>query len=60
MLVISRKENQTFTIGPDITITVVRIGVDQVKLGIQAPLSYDVRRDDMKQEKPQQEAADAE
>ena len=37
MLVLSRKETQRIRLGDDIVITVVRIGGDKVRLGIEAP-----------------------
>ena len=46
MLVISRKENEKITIGKDITLTVVRICGNQVKIGIEAPESFKIWRTD--------------
>lgn len=46
MLVISRKENDRITIGDDITITIVAIKGNQVKVGIEAPVELKVWRDD--------------
>ena len=37
MLILSRKLNQQIVIGDDITVTVVRIRGDEVRLGIEAP-----------------------
>jgi carbon storage regulator len=48
MLSITRREDQTFTIGDDITITVKRARSGQVELGIQAPRDVKVLRDDAK------------
>lgn len=44
MLVLSRKLNEKFHIGDDITVTVVRIGGNVVRLGIEAPPDVRVRR----------------
>jgi carbon storage regulator len=44
MLVLSRKESQQVTIGPDIRITVVKLERNQVRLGIEAPRSLTVLR----------------
>lgn len=44
MLVLSRKENETIVIGRDVTITVVQIRGDKVRLGIAAPLEVPVHR----------------
>lgn len=46
MLVISRKENERITIGDDITLTIVAIKGNQVKIGIEAPREQKVWRDD--------------
>ena len=44
MLVLSRKKDQVLTIGDDITITIVRISGDKVRLGISAPNEVPVHR----------------
>jgi len=44
MLVLSRKKNETIVIGDDITITVVDIRGDKVRLGIDAPKEVSVHR----------------
>lgn len=36
MLVLSRKSGETIQIGPDVSITVVKIGPNAVRLGIEA------------------------
>jgi len=47
MLVLSRKETQRIRLGDDIVITVVRIGGDKVRLGIDAPRDMLVLRDEL-------------
>ncbi len=47
MLVLSRKETQRIRLGDDIVITVVRIGGDKVRLGIEAPKNMLVLRDEL-------------
>jgi carbon storage regulator len=47
MLVLSRKEAERIRLGEDIVITVVRIGGDKVRLGIQAPKDMLVLRDEL-------------
>lgn len=37
MLVLSRKESEKIKLGDDITITVVRVSGDRVRIGIEAP-----------------------
>ena len=44
MLVLSRKANEAITIGDDITVTVLSIDADRVKLGIEAPRDVRVYR----------------
>ena len=47
MLVLSRKLSQQILIGSDITITVVRIEGNHVRLGIEAPPGVSVLRDEL-------------
>ena len=47
MLVLSRKETQRIRLGDDIVITVVRIGGDKVRIGIEAPREMLVLRDEL-------------
>lgn len=49
MLVITRKVNDSITIGDDIKITIVSISGSQVKVGIDAPTELKVWRDDYKE-----------
>ncbi|MBC7341676.1 MAG: carbon storage regulator CsrA [Clostridia bacterium] len=44
MLVLARKVNQTLVIGDNITITILGIEPDQVKLGISAPPHVSIHR----------------
>ena len=44
MLVISRKKNESLVINDDITIVVVEIRGDKVRLGIEAPKEVPVHR----------------
>jgi carbon storage regulator len=44
MLVLSRKKNESIVINSDITVTVVEIRGDKVRLGIQAPKEVPVHR----------------
>ena len=44
MLVLSRKSNQSLIIDGDVTVTVVEIGADFVRLAVAAPNEPDVRR----------------
>lgn len=47
MLVLSRRVNERITIGPDVVITVVRIGAEKVRLGIEAPPDVLVLREEL-------------
>lgn len=47
MLVLSRSINQKIVIGQDITITVVDIRGDKVRLGIEAPSSVSIHREEV-------------
>jgi carbon storage regulator len=47
MLVLSRKEHQSIRLGDDITVTIVRLSGDQVRLGIDAPREIRVLRDEL-------------
>ena len=44
MLVLSRKKNESIMIGDDITLVVVEIRGDKVRLGIEAPAEIPVHR----------------
>ena len=44
MLVLSRKKNESIVINDDITVTVVEIRGDKVRLGINAPREVQVHR----------------
>lgn len=49
MLILSRSINQTVNIGSDITVTVLSIQGNQVKLGINAPKNVEVHREEIYQ-----------
>lgn len=52
MLALSRKANQTITIGENIHITIVEIKGNQVKIGISAPRNIPIVRDDAVKKSP--------
>jgi len=52
MLAITRNIGSSFTIGDDITITILAINGRQVRIGIDAPKHVEIKRDDMIKEKP--------
>lgn len=59
MLVLSRKPGEQLRIGDEITITVVRIGPNSVRIGIDAPESMKVLRVELEEsDERDDEAAD--
>ena len=57
MLVLSRKPGERILIGDDITITVVRVGPNSVRVGIEAPRSMNIVRDELCDKSPVLHAA---
>jgi len=47
MLVLSRKKNEAIKIGDDITLVIVEIRGDKVRLGIEAPKNVPVHRQEV-------------
>ena len=47
MLVLTRRANQSIMIGDDVVVTVLEVRGDQVRLGIKAPRSIDVHREEI-------------
>ena len=47
MLVLTRRANQSIMIGHDIVVTVLEVRGDQVRIGIRAPRSVDVHREEV-------------
>jgi carbon storage regulator len=47
MLILQRKNNQSLTIGDDITVSIVEIGNDWVKLAIDAPKEISILRTEL-------------
>ena len=54
MLVLTRKTNEVITIGDDITLTVVQIRGDRVKLAIDAPRDVAIKRAEILDEAEEQ------
>ena len=50
MLVLTRRANQSIMIGDDVVVTVLEVRGDQVRLGIQAPRSVAVHREEVYRE----------
>lgn len=49
MLVLTRKNGQSFHIGDDIHITITEVSGDKVKIGIEAPKNLSILRDELVQ-----------
>jgi carbon storage regulator len=47
MLVLTRKSEETIHIGPDITVTILRVKGKVVKIGVEAPREYEVLRGEL-------------
>lgn len=47
MLVLSRKPGEKILIGEDVTVTIVRIGPNTVRIGIEAPRSMNIVREEL-------------
>ncbi len=48
MLVLSRNRNERIFVGPDITVTIVRIGPNSVRIGIDAPAELLIQREEIR------------
>lgn len=58
MLVLSRKTGDQVFIGSDIVLTVVEVRGDKVRIGIDAPKTVQILRDDIKKQEKGSEAND--
>jgi carbon storage regulator len=47
MLILSRKLGERFQIGPDVTITVVKVDRNTVRIGIDAPRGTPIQREEL-------------
>ena len=52
MLVLSRKPGERIMIGDDVTVTIVRIGPNNVRLGIEAPREMNIVREELRERVP--------
>lgn len=50
MLVLSRRKGESIRVGDDIVITVFELGRDQVRIGIRAPRTTSVHREEVYEE----------
>ncbi len=56
MLVLSRKLGQSFHVGSDVRITIVKIDRNSVRIGIQAPDDVSIQREEIAFEMPEPQA----
>lgn len=47
MLVLSRKTDERILIGDDVAVTIVRIGPNSVRIGIEAPKTMNIVREEL-------------
>jgi len=59
MLVLSRRKGESVIIGNDIKVTIIDVRGDQVRLGIEAPRSVSVHREEIYQQVLDENAAAA-
>jgi carbon storage regulator len=52
MLVLSRKLGQSFRLGPDVRVTIVKIDRNSVRIGIEAPGEVPIQREEIVFELP--------
>jgi carbon storage regulator len=53
MLVLSRKLGQSFCLGPDVRVTIVKIDRNSVRIGIEAPGEIPIQREEIAFELPE-------
>ena len=53
MLVLSRSPGERILIGDDVVITIVRIGPNSVRVGVDAPSSVNIAREEIADQRPQ-------
>ncbi len=56
MLVLSRKVGEKILIGDDISVTVVRVAQGTVRIGVEAPQSLQIVREELKSQKQAERA----
>ena len=47
MLILTRKANETLTVGNDVTVTILGIKSNQVRIGVNAPKEVPVHREEV-------------
>jgi len=59
MLVLSRKLGQSFHVGPEVRVTIVKIDRNSVRIGVDAPHDVSVQREEIVFELPQPRTLEA-
>ncbi len=59
MLVLSRKLGQSFHVGPEVRVTIVKIDRNSVRIGIDAPGEVSVKREEIVFELPLRQSVEA-
>ncbi len=57
MLVLSRKTHQRIRLGDSIVVTVIDVGGDRVRLGIEAPRDVPILREELQRAQPEPSGA---
>ena len=60
MLILTRRMNETLVVGDDVTVTVLGIKGNQVRIGINAPRNVTVHRQEIYEKIKQEKLADPE
>ena len=47
MLILTRRVEETIMIGPDVTVTVLGVSGNQVRIGVKAPRDVEVHREEI-------------
>ena len=47
MLILTRKANETLTVGDDVTVTILGVKGNQVRIGVNAPKEISVHREEV-------------
>ncbi len=58
MLVLSRKQSERIKLGDSIVITILRLGRDKVRIGIEAPTDIVVLREELEPHEPDSAESD--
>ena len=59
MLVLSRKSGERILIGDNVSVTIVRIGPNNVRIGIDAPREMNIVREELCSDAPSRDASAA-